>query len=108
MTAFKVEGQDKPILSFTKVLDKIDLGMEEEENNIELPADRAYWVKKSSEENVSIVDDCGEILEAISTDLALKFNRTYIGIAESGISNNFISFWPSAKKPYVGLGASAA
>ena len=83
MTAFQIDGQPKPILSFVKVLDKVDLGMEEPEDTIEPPADRPYWVKKASEEIVTIVDDCKSILKTISPNLDLKYNRYYIGITRA-------------------------
>jgi hypothetical protein len=103
MTAFRINDQTKPILSFVKVLDKVDLGMEEPEATIEPPADRPYWVKKASEEMVSIVDDCRSILKTISPDLDLKYNRYYIGITERGPTNNFVVFRP--KKAFVRVGA---
>jgi hypothetical protein len=102
MTAFQIDGQPKPILSFVKVLDKVDLGMEEPEDTIEPPADRPYWVKKASEEIVTIVDDCKSILKTISPNLDLKYNRYYIGITESGPTNNFVVFRP--KKAFVRVG----
>jgi hypothetical protein len=99
MTAFIINGQTKPILSFVKVIDKVDLGMEDTEETIEPPADRPYWVKKASEEIVSLVDDCKSILKTISPNLDLKYNRYYIGITESGPTNNFVVFRP--KKAFV-------
>jgi hypothetical protein len=101
MTVFRVK--DQLVLSFVKVLDKVDLGTEEPGIAIEPPADRSYWVQKASEEAVSIVDsrngvdDCKSILKTISPDLALKFNRYYIGITERGLANNFIAFKPKKK-----------
>jgi hypothetical protein len=99
MTAFQINGQTKPLLSFIKVLDKVELGIEDTENTIEPPADRPYWVKKSTEEMLSMVDDCKSILKTISPTLDLKYNRYYIGITESGSTNNFIMFRP--KKAFV-------
>lgn len=104
MTAFKINGQPKPILSFVKVLDKVDLGMEDTGDTIEPPADRTYWVKKASEEMVKLVDDdCKMILKKISASLDLKYNRYYIGITENGPTNNFLVFRP--KKAFVRVGA---
>jgi hypothetical protein len=102
MTAFRVG--DQIVLTFIKVLDRITLGIEETPT-IEPPADREYWIKKASEEMVSIVeardgvDDCRSILKTISPTLSLKYNRYYIGITESGLANNFIVFRP--KKAFV-------
>ena len=90
-------------ISFVKVLDKVDLGMDDTEDTIEPPADRQYWVKKASEEMVTIVDDCKNILKTISPNLDLKYNRYYMGITENGPTNNFVVFRP--KKTFVRVGA---
>ena len=52
--------------------------------------DRERWFKRTSEESMLILKDCESILKTISEDLALEFDRNYIGITEKGIANNFI------------------
>jgi len=104
MTAFQVNGQPRPILSFVKVLDKVELGTDDPEGTIEPPADRTYWIKKASEDSVKLVDeDCKSKLKEISPSLELKYNRYYIGITENGPANNFLVFRP--KKSFVRVGA---
>ena len=104
MNAFQINGHPKPILSFVKVLDKVDLGIDDSQDTIEPPANRSYWVEKTSEDMVALVDkDCKIILQQISPDLDIKYNRYYIGITENGPANNFVVFRP--KKSFVRVGA---
>lgn len=103
LTAFKIN--DRIILSFTKVLDKV---IREEDPSDDEIADRPYWVGRSSEDLVSIIDSTTNssfqnILMNINPDLKIKYNFQYIGIQENGISNLFSVFTPY-KKGYIGVG----
>ena len=86
------------LLHFTKVLDEVVLGQDEEDSAYTPPADRAYWEKKGSKESVGIVDECLGILKANNPKLELKYNRFYIGLTEDGRPNNFVVF--RAKKQF--------
>ncbi|HPT99522.1 MAG TPA: hypothetical protein PLU39_16800 [Armatimonadota bacterium] len=86
------------LLHFTKVLDEVVLGQDEEDSAYTPPADRAYWEKKGSKESVGIVDECLGILKANNPKLELKYNRYYIGLTEDGRPNNFVVF--RAKKQF--------
>jgi hypothetical protein len=109
LTAFKFN--DQIILSFVKVLDKV---VREEEPLQDPPgANRAFWVEKSSENMVSVVDaptsSCRSIIRDISAELDLKYNQQYIGIQENGVSNVFTYFVPFKKgfvRVYVRLRSS--
>jgi hypothetical protein len=95
MNALKIDSQI--ILYFTKVLDEVIRGSEEEDNGEE--ANRPYWEKKGSKSTLEIVDACLEILREIDPSLNLKYNKFYIGlISQSGV-NNFVVF--RARKQYV-------
>ena len=95
LTALKVK--DQIILSFTKVLDKV---VQEYEGPEPEPMNRSYWVKRSTEDLVSIVDanapniSCKSILGAISPMIELKYNVQYIGTRVNGISKIFAYFVP--------------
>ncbi len=90
MSAVK-HGDDIELI-FTKVLDRINAGDDEEEN-AEI-TDRNYWDKRSTPNMLKNVDkifeDLGELIEGYE----LKYNKFYIGIAKDGIAKNFISFKP--------------
>ena len=97
LTALKIG--DQIALSFTKVLDKV---VQEDEGPEPEPKNRTYWLKKSTEDLMSIVDadapivSCKSILGAISPAIDLKYNAQYIGICVNGVSKVFANFVPRA------------
>ena len=98
IAAFSTNEKDITLV-FTKVLDRISLGTEEDETIIQ--TDRNYWEKRSNPKVLSLMDS---IFNAITTNderLKLKYNKFYIGIEKDGITRNFITFRP--KKNYVWL-----
>lgn len=103
VSALKVS--DKEIsLVFTKVLDRITLGDEDEEA-LE-PTDRNYWEKKSTPKMLSLVDNLFKEIPGVADEFALKYNKFYIGLARDGIAKNFISFKP--KKNFVWMNIKCA
>ncbi len=86
------------VLNFTKVLDEVILGLDDEEEP-ETPVDRAYWEIKASKQSLAIADDCLSVLREIKPSLNLKYNKYYIGITEDGSPNNFLVF--RAKKQFL-------
>lgn len=91
---------DQIILNFTKVLDELILGTDEDDEDAGSPAtDRAYWEAKSSKAGLALVDQYLDILHSVQPDLALGYRKGYIGLVENGKSNNFVIFFP--KKKYV-------
>ena len=98
LNALQVE--DCIVLSFTKVLDEISLGPDDDEEDvIDQPADRAYWEKKGSAKSLKVADDCLTILQKANPNLKLAYKRNYIGLAEQGRPNNFVLF--RAKKQFL-------
>jgi hypothetical protein len=80
-------------LFFTKVLDenKFDLL---EEDTVSEATDKEYWEKKASKESLNLTNKLMELLQDITSEYSLKFNKHYIGLAKNNIANNFISFVP--------------
>jgi predicted transport protein len=95
MSALKYE--DRVALVFTKVLDQLTLGFEEEEEEPE-EVDRAYWEKRSPHATMAMVDDLFETIKTIDQSLELKFNKFYIGLAQEGQPNNFAIFVPQKNR----------
>jgi len=95
MNAIRVGEQAS--LVFTKVLDQTILGLVEEDEEITEVTDRAYWEKRSSATAMKTVDEIISIIQAIDPQIEPKYNRPYIGLAKSGISNNFVHFVPRKK-----------
>ncbi len=86
-------------LAFTKVIDRLSLGTDEEEE-YEI-TDRNYWESRSTPKMLKNVDQIFESLNEFITGYELKYNKFYIGVAKDGIARNFISFKP--KKNYLYL-----
>ncbi len=99
MQALEVGTQST--LVFTKVLDEIQLGFDDEDQPGE-PTDRSYWEKKAAKRTVKLVDRLLEhINDLLATSLELNFNKHYIGIYRDKQPFNFVQFRP--KKAFVHL-----
>ncbi len=90
MTASK-NGDDIQ-LHFTKVLDRIVQGTEEDE--AAEVTDRNYWEKCSTTRVMNMVDRVFNDLGELTKGYELKYNKFYIGLAKDGVTKNFISFKP--------------
>ena len=86
-------------LAFTKVIDRLSLGTDEEEQ-YEV-TDRNYWENRSTPKMLKNVDEIFENLKEFISGYELKYNKFYIGVAKDGLARNFISFKP--KKNYLYL-----
>jgi hypothetical protein len=92
MQAYQLGGQ--VFLTFTKVLDELVLGDEDEDEEAAQPVDRTYWEQKASKESIGIADACGAILKEVQATLSLRFVKNYVGVAEGSRANNFVIFRP--------------
>lgn len=99
MNAYKYG--DEIGLVFTKVLDEMPRGLVEEDEAVQAPTDRDYWLKRGTESTVKMVDEILEIINSFKPGFTLKYNKFYIGLAENGIANNFVLCRP--KKNYTRL-----
>ncbi len=79
-------------LAFTKVIDRLTLGTDEEEQ-LEV-TDRNYWESKSTPKIIKQVDEIFKCVRDYADGYELKYNKFYIGLNKDGISNNFILFRP--------------
>lgn len=84
---------DKISLFFTKVLDVINLGCEDEFDEKEI-VDRTYWENLSSKETLNLIDLILKISTEFAPEFQLKYNKHFIGLSKDGIARNFISFNP--------------
>ena len=98
LSAYKIE--DKTAIIFTKVLDELKLGTEEDDANL-APTDRTYWETRASKESLLIADGISEIIKEIEPSFELKYNKPYIGLAKGGLAYNFAII--VAKKDFVRL-----
>lgn len=93
-----VQFEDKVSLIFTKVLDELQLGMEEDTEE-QIETDRNYWEKKGSFEALSVADKILEWIKDIDPYLDFKYNKFYIGLSKNGQPYNFVIF--KAKKNHL-------
>ena len=91
MRALEVDG--KLTLFATTVLDLTRLGTDEEDEEAEA-SDRNYWLTRSSEQSIGLVDQIIKLVQIIDPLFEPKYNKPYIGIAKNGLADNFISFQP--------------
>lgn len=98
MSAYK-QG-DEISLAFTKVLDRINLAPEEDDQ-YEI-TDRKFWETKGSSKSLVEVDN---IFESMKKDFIsgyeLKYNKIYIGMAKDGSAKNFLTFRPKKNWLYI-------
>lgn len=95
VSAYKT-GEDISLV-FTKVIDRVSLGTDEEEQ-YEV-TDRNYWESKSTTKIMKQVDEIFNCVREYAEGYELKYNKFYIGLTKEGIANNFILFKP--KKNYL-------
>ena len=92
MTA--IEAGEGIGLHFTKVVDALRLGTDDEEEGDLEPADRSYWEARGTVKTVKLADEILEMCKKFDPSLSLKYNRHYIGLARDGIAFNFIRCTP--------------
>ena len=96
MKAVKV-GDDISLI-FTKVVDKMTLGLvDNDEISEKEQTDREYWLKKSSNDVVGIADGILTLIKKFKPNYELNYNKHYIGLKLDGVANNFCLFSPKKK-----------
>lgn len=81
-------------LVFSKVLDEVQRGLVDEDEEIAEVTDRAFWEKRGSKQTLAMTDELLAWLREIDPGLELKYNKFYIGLAKDGHPNNFMTFRP--------------
>jgi hypothetical protein len=89
LNALKID--DRIILNFTKVLDEVIPGEDDEDDDGE-GVDRDYWEKKGPKDSLQIADSCLDIIHRFNPSLSLKYNKYYIGLADKSRARNFVIF----------------
>lgn len=87
---------DEVGLLFTKVLGETEFG-NEEEDEVQDPANEEYWIKKGSAETVRLCHQLHDLTKQIEPNAQLQFNRQYIGLYVNGRAFNFLTFRPRKK-----------
>lgn len=93
MQAFEVG--EHITLVFTKVLDEMQRGLvDEDEDAISAPTDRAYWEEKASKRTIALMDRMFELVRKGDPTCELKYNKFYVGRIKEGRANNYVTFRP--------------
>ncbi len=91
---------DEYFLTCNTILDEMNLGLVEEDEEVSAVTDRHYWEKvKGTEQTVKLVDNALSIIAEILPGYELKYNKFYIGLAQNGTTDNFVIF--RAKKAFM-------
>jgi len=65
--------------------------------------DRAYWDENSSKESLWVIDECIKIIHQFNTNINLNYTQSYIGLTQSGKTQNFAIFTPKQRFVRVGI-----
>jgi len=102
LEAFQLENEIG--LSFTKIVDELNYGLIDEDEDNKISTDRNYWVNKAAKKTIKLTDQIFELIKEIDEELDLKYNKHYIGLVKNNKANNFVKFRP--RKKYVGVNVS--
>ena len=91
-----IEVGEVVTINCVKVLDLSTSMGWEEDNTAAVATDRAYWLKKATPQTVGLADNILSLVHDVlgNQNLALNYNKHYIGLASGGVANNFISMKP--------------
>lgn len=92
MSAFQLD--DKVMLTFTTVLDEVQRGLVDEDEEVAEPSDRNYWEARSSKESMQVLDGVFDVLRGLDGSVAPKYNRPYVGVARNGVADNILILYP--------------
>lgn len=95
MKAYEI-GNDVALV-FTKILDEVNLGLVEEDEEVQELVDKDYWLKRSSSDIMKLTEECLTFIKSFISDVEFKYNKHYIGLTTNGYINNFITLGPRKK-----------
>ncbi|MDA8002431.1 MAG: hypothetical protein MPL62_14225 [Alphaproteobacteria bacterium] len=94
MKVTAIKTADGVSLLFTKVLDTVTLGDDEEISEI---TDRAYWVKNASEKTVLLADKICDLVKVFASSAEFSYNKFYMGFRVDNRACNFAVCRPRKK-----------
>lgn len=103
VSAYKF-SEEHVSLVFTTVLDEVNLGLSDEDEEVKDVTDRNYWeTVRGTKQSVGIADDLLQLVHTFDSSFSLKYNKYYIGLAKDGNPNNFIVMKPRKTGLMLGL-----
>jgi hypothetical protein len=97
LSAVKIGGQIA--LIFTTVLNELQRGLVDEDEELAEVTDRSYWEQRSGKQIIALADRALNLIHSFAPNLQLNYNKYYIGLARDGKANNFVVF--RAKKNFL-------
>ena len=89
-----IQIEDKVTLAFSTVLNEY-FWDDPDPPPPPIPERREYWVNKVGENSVKLVEKVfEEIVSKVAPNFELNYRKDYIGLTNSGRSNNFVHFRP--------------
>jgi hypothetical protein len=85
---------DQVALVFITVLNELNRGLEEEDDETLEAVDRAYWETRVGKEVLGMADQLLGVLRQWDSTLEMKYNKYSIVLASDGIVDKFVSFRP--------------
>lgn len=100
LSAFQLES--RVVLHFTKVMDIVEPGLEEEAGGAQA-VDRAYWERRASSSSLAVVDAVVELVPTTAGPVRVTYNKNHIAVGTTG--NNFLWFYPRKVKGHCFMNA---
>ena len=95
-----VQIDNQVSLVFTKVLDHVERGDDEDDAAIEV-TDRNYWERRSSSKVLRLADALYAELKKVDSRLEPRYTKFYLGIGRDGLPRNFVIFRP--RRAHLGI-----
>ena len=93
-------------LVFSTVLDQVQLGLVEDDEEVQAVTNRSWWEERATKQTLALTDEALELVREVAPGAELKYNKFYIGLARGGQPDNFVIFRP--KKENLRLEVRAA
>jgi len=101
MNAIEVEG--KIILVFTNVLNQLELGFVDVDEEIAENTNRSFWEQKVTNQILTIVDDLLVLIKTVNANFDLYYVKQYIALIDGGQKNTFVRMIPQKNRVRVSL-----
>ena len=89
-------------LTFTRVLDEVTPGADDDGPDPVDSVNRAYW-EKTNKAMLEIADEVLGILKSFDASLELSYNKAFIGLTRQGRANNFVVIEPRKNSALVSI-----
>jgi hypothetical protein len=89
-----IEMPDGVGLIFTKVMDTLQFGLVDDDEDGSEPVDRGYWETRASAKTVKLADQVLDLCRPFAGRVEFSYNKHYIGLWVDGKACNFATLRP--------------